>query len=94
VIGVHLCRIAGRLQEPLRSSVEVSPGLVVHCQFRRNSRRVGLVQFGETVGNQPAPFSSPGRRHCGLEGFLIQHVDEGIALAGNGISGIAFANGA
>ena len=90
MIGEHRCRISGGPQEPLRGAFEVPAGFVMDCEFGRHPRRIVLVEFRKAIGNQTAPFRSSRRRHCRVECFLIQHVNEGVALPGNGISGIAF----
>ena len=49
-------------------------------QVGRDPGRVVLVEVGEAIGNQPTPFRSTRRRHCRVEGLLVKHMDEGIAL--------------
>ena len=61
-------------------------------QVRCNPRRIVLVEFGKAIGNQPAPFRSSCRRHCRVEGLLVEHMDERIALTRKDIGGIAFPN--
>ena len=74
----------------MRGSLEFPCGRVMNGQVGRDPRRVVLVEVGEAIGNQPAPFRSSCRRHCRVEGLLVEHMDEGIALTRKRISGIAF----
>ena len=90
MVGVHLGRIPGGLEKPVRGSLEFPCGRVMNGQVGRNPRGIVLVEVGEAIGNQPAPFRSTCRRHCRVEGLLVEHMDERVALTRKGIYWIAF----